>query len=60
MPPQDLAQVVEGDAQVCCDLAGRGVSVEQGVVDGAGSVCAGSAPGQPVAVTQLAGGCDDH
>jgi hypothetical protein len=46
---QDLAEVVEGDAEVRCDLGGRGVLVEQGVVDGGGvgarGVCSGPGGG---------------
>jgi hypothetical protein len=46
---QDLAQVAEGDAEAGCDLGGRGVLVEQGVVDGGGvgvcGVCSGPGDG---------------
>ncbi len=55
--PQHLAQVVQGDAQVCRDLGGRRVLVHRAWWMGAGSVRAGSAPGQAVAVAQSSGGC---
>jgi hypothetical protein len=53
VPAQHLAQVAGGDAQVRRDLGGRGVLVQQGVVDGGGvgarGVCAGPAgDGDPV------------